>query len=85
VEEGLDTVAAAAAAAVVVVVMSIQTLQRRASQRKKNSKGLQRKKISQRIAEETFFPKDLINSCNRLDLVLNSWVSSCCCRKRKSF
>jgi len=49
VEEGLDTVAAAAAAAVVVVVMSIQTLQRRASQRKKKF---------QRIAKEKNFPKD---------------------------
>jgi hypothetical protein len=44
VEEGLDTAAAAAA-----VVMSIQTLQRRASQWKKNF---------QRIAKEKNFPKD---------------------------
>jgi hypothetical protein len=54
VEEGLDTVAAAA-----VVVISVQTLQRRASQRKKKipkdckgkkiPKGLQRKLFSQRI------------------------------------
>jgi hypothetical protein len=42
VEEGLDTVAA-------VVVISIQTLQRRASQRKN---------ICQRIAKENNFPKD---------------------------
>jgi hypothetical protein len=47
VEEGLDTVAAAAAAAVAVI--SIQTLQRRASQRKN---------ICQRIAKENNFPKD---------------------------